>query len=239
MLSAIGSPEHTNNMSTEMNASARRRVLVWDLPTRLFHWMLVALVAIAWSTGGARSWFSVHTLAGFGIAILVLSRIAWGFVGSPHSRFRDFVSGPAAAMEHARALGRLRPPRALGHNPLGGWMVLALLGVLAVVVGTGMFAGGRHIAGPLAAQLSPGVAHAVKEVHELLVNLLLVLVAGHLGGVAVESLLTRENLVRSMLTGLKWVPVEEAMADAPPPAHWWRAALVLVCASGLVWLLVS
>lgn len=239
MLGAIESPEHAKDMSTEMNASAQHRVLVWDLPTRLFHWSLVALVATAWSTGGIQSWFTVHKFAGFGIAILVLFRLAWGFVGSRHSRFRDFVSPPAVAMEHARELGRLRPPRTLGHNPLGGWMLLALLGCLAVTAGSGMFAAGRDIAGPLAAQLSPAVAHAVKEAHELCANLLLVLIAGHLGGVVVETLLTRENLVHAMLTGFKHAPLEVVADDAPPPAPWWRAALVLVCASGLIWMLVS
>ena len=112
-------------------------VLVWDLPTRLFHWMLVLLVALAWVTGEAEgSMFTVHKLAGYGVAVLLVFRVIWGFAGSGHSRFSDFVRPWREVLAHIKGMISLRPARTVGHNPLGGWMALLLLLVLAAQVGT-------------------------------------------------------------------------------------------------------
>jgi cytochrome b len=216
-------------------------VLVWDVPTRLFHWTLVLLVALAWVTGdGEGSMFTVHQLAGYGVAVLLVFRVIWGFAGSRHSRFSDFVRPWPEVLAHIRGMLSLRPARTLGHNPLGGWMALLLLLVLAAQVGTGLFASDDDLGGPLAGAVSSGTAHAIAELHEGLSGALLGLIALHVIGVLVESLLTRDNLVRAMITGHKAVTSGEAEGErhaAVAPA--WLAAVTLGAASGLVWMIVA
>lgn len=216
-------------------------VLVWDAPTRLFHWMLVFLVALAWTTGEAEgSLFLVHQLAGYGVAALLLFRVIWGFTGSRHSRFGDFVRPWHEVLAHVKNVLRLRPTRTLGHNPLGGWMALLLLLVLAAQVGTGLFASEDGLGGPLAGAVSSGTAHAITELHEGLSGALLGLIGLHVVGVLVESVLTRDNLVRAMITGRKDVlPGEAGAGERSVFAPVWLAALALGTASGIVWMVVA
>jgi cytochrome b len=222
-------------------APAPSTVLVWDTPTRLFHWTLVLLVALAWVTGETeRSMFTVHQLAGYGVAVLLVFRIIWGFAGSRHSRFSDFVRPWREVLAHIRGMLSLRPTRTLGHNPLGGWMALLLLLVLAAQVGTGLFASDDGLGGPLAGALSSGTAHAIAELHEGLSGALLGLIALHVLGVLVEALLTRDNLVRAMITGRKAVTPSEAEGGRHAAvAPTWLAAVVLGTASGIVWMIVA
>jgi cytochrome b len=216
-------------------------LLVWDVPTRLFHWLLVLLVALAWVTGEAEgSMFTVHQLAGYGVAVLLVFRVIWGFVGSRHSRFSDFVRPWREVFAHIRGMLSLRPARTLGHNPLGGWMALVLLLVLAAQVGTGLFASDDGLGGPLAGTVAAGTAHAIAELHEGLSGALLGLIGLHIIGVLVESLLTRDNLVRAMITGRKAATPGEAEAgQSAAVAPGWLAALVLATASGIVWMVVA
>jgi cytochrome b len=216
-------------------------LLVWDVPTRLFHWLLVLLVALAWVTGEAEgSMFTVHQLAGYGVAVLLVFRVIWGFVGSRHSRFSDFVRPWREVFAHIRGMLSLRPARTLGHNPLGGWMALVLLLVLAAQVGTGLFASDDGLGGPLAGTVAAGTAHAIAELHEGLSGALLGLIALHVMGVLVESLLTHDNLVRAMITGRKAVTPGEAEAgQSSAVAPGWLAALALATASGITWMMVA
>ena len=215
-------------------------VLVWDVPTRLFHWTLVFLVALAWVTGDAEGTiFAVHKLAGYGVAVLLAFRVIWGFAGSRHSRFSEFVRPWPEVLAHIKGMLSLRPARTLGHNPLGGWMALVLLLVLAAQVTTGLFASDDGLGGPLAGALAAGTAHAIAELHEGFSGALLGLIALHVIGVLVESLLTRDNLVRAMITGRKTVTpgAEAGYGAALAPA--WLAALALGAASGMVWMIVA
>ena len=221
--------------------AAPSTVHVWDAPTRLFHWTLVFLVALAWLTGEAvGSVFLVHTLAGYGVAVLLVFRIIWGFAGSRHSRFADFVRPWREVVAHLRGVLSLRPARTLGHNPLGGWMTLLLLLVLAAQVGTGLFASDDGLGGPLAGALSSGTAHAIAELHEGLSGALLGLIGLHEVGVLVVCLKTRDNLVRAMITGRKMVtPGGAAAGQNAALAPTWLAALALGTASGIVWMIVA
>jgi len=223
------------------NDLASSSILVWDVPTRLFHWLLVFLVALAWITGESEgSMFTVHKLAGYGVAVLLVFRVIWGFAGSRHSRFSDFVRPWREVFAHIKGMLSLRPARTLGHNPLGGWMALLLLLVLAAQVGTGLFAADDGLGGPLAGAVSSGTAHAVAELHEGLSGALLGLLGLHIIGVLVESLLTRDNLVRAMITGRKALTPGEAEAgQSAAVAPGWLAALVLATASGIVWIVVA
>jgi cytochrome b len=200
---------------THASESERRDVAIWDLPTRLFHWSLVALVGcnlfLISPRGGLHT--LVHFVAGFAIAGLLLFRILWGFIGSPRSRFGDFLLPWRSVRAYAARLVRLEPPPSIGHNPLGGWMVGALLVTLIAMVGTGLFAAGRRATGPFAHLLSAPLAQAMRDVHSLVSSLLIGLLALHVAGVLVDWLLTRENLVKAMITGRKSLGVEEAARE--------------------------
>lgn len=194
-----------------------RAVAVWDLPTRLFHWLLVVAVVVSYMTGGEEgSWFVVHTLSGYAVAVLLLFRLVWGFIGSPRSRFADFVHGGSSVRDYAKRLARLDPPRFVGHNPLGGWMVLAMLVVLVGTVITGLFSGEEDGPGSLLLPLiaAPG-GEGFGEVHETLGNLIIVLACAHILGVFVDWFLTGDNLVRAIITGNKVLDADAASRERP------------------------
>lgn len=166
-------------------------VPVWDRFVRVFHWSLVALVLIEYlTTDDART---LHHLAGYAVLGLVGARVVWGMIGSRHARFTSFVAGPRAVLAYLHALRQGNTPRHLGHNPAGGAMIVALLGLLVVVAGSGWLSETDTFFGV------PWVDH----LHHISAHLLLVLIGLHLCGVIVSSWLHRENLVLAMLTGRK------------------------------------
>jgi cytochrome b len=201
-------------------------VKVWDPLVRLFHWSLVAAFAIAWLSGDEES--RLHELAGYAVIGLVLVRIVWGFVGTRYARFSNFVYRPSTVLGYAREMLIAKPKHYLGHNPLGGMMILALLVSLLAAGVTGLaLQGAEQGTGPFAS-LAAGttlampsvIAKAVadddddedegneeiwEELHEFFANLTLLLVALHITGVIIGSLVHRENLVRAMFTGRKRV----------------------------------
>lgn len=190
---------------------AERSVHVWDLPTRIFHWALLALVATAWATGGEEgAAFTIHRLAGEAIAGLIVFRVAWGFMGGERARFADFAAGPARVLAHVRDLFSPAPKRSLGHNPLGGVAVFLLLGVVIAIVVTGLFASGDDAAGPFARMAPFDTADA----HEALFRVLQGLVALHVLGVIIESVVTKDGLLPAMITGRKRRRADEPGADA-------------------------
>lgn len=191
-----------------------RQVAIWDLPTRVFHWSLVAAVALCYATGGEEGrWFAVHLLSGYAIAALLAFRLVWGFVGSPRSRFNDFLRGWPAVRDYAGTLVRLRPKHFVGHNPLGGWMVAAIILALLGSVSTGLVSGEPgEAAGPLLGVLvRVGSGEAVAEGHELLGNSVLVLAVVHVAAVLLDWALTGENLIPAMVHGRK--RLDDAAAD--------------------------
>lgn len=206
-----------------------RKVDVWDVPTRLFHWGLATLVVVAWLTGEEEGAAVVHRLAGEAVAGLLVFRLAWGFIGGEHARFADFAAGPSAIAAHARDLFRKDCKRHLGHNPLGGVFVFLLLINLAIVVATGLFSGGEDNAGPFA-----GVwGLELSEVHEPAFRVLQTLVAIHILGVVVESWKARDALVPAMITGRKTRRADEPGEDAR------RAGFIALLAAADLGLAVS
>jgi cytochrome b len=179
-------------------------VRVWDPFVRLFHWMLVLLFTLAYVTG--EDVLSLHVNAGYAVFGLVMLRVLWGFMGTPHARFSDFVYRPSRVLAYLKDTLALRAHRYLGHNPAGGAMILLMLASLLLVSVTGFAVYGLDKgAGPLAALAGSGefLEEALEEVHEFFANLMVLLVAVHITGVIAESLIHRENLVKSMLTGRK------------------------------------
>ena len=213
---------------------AGRWVKVWDLPTRLFHWVLVLLVAVGVFTGfvAPEWWMGVHVWAGYGLVALMVFRLVWGIFGSEYSRVVSFIYPPRDTFEHLRGLLLLRPPHYVGHNPTGALMVFALTGVLIALVVTGLLVlGGEEKQGPLAAVIGYSVGSAAKRVHLWLTILLLAMVACHIVGVVAESVLTHDNLVRAIVTGWKKLP-PTAPVPTPRSARPVLAVAVLVVLAG-------
>lgn len=195
-------------------------VRIWDPVVRVFHWGLVVAVAVAWLS--AEEWGDLHAIAGYVVAGLLAVRLVWGVVGSKFARFAQFLRGPSAVLSYLRDLTVGRERRYLGHNPAGAAMILALLAVLAGAAWTGWlldepqrFAGlpalPRVVAPAFADEDEYGEygeygAEVVEELHEVLANGLLLLIAVHVGGVILASFRHRENLVRAMITGEKRAP---------------------------------
>jgi len=200
------------------------KIKVWDIAVRIFHWSLVVFFFVAYSTGDDES--RIHVYAGYGVSALVAFRILWGFAGTKHAQFSDFIYGPAATLRYARSFISLRPIHYFGHNPLGGWMIIALLLCLIAVCWSGLEAYGEQGQGPLATHGTSFVSSAVanghererrsergrrqekeefwKEIHEVLSNLALLLVFLHVvGGALIGSAIHRENLIKAMITGYK------------------------------------
>lgn len=205
-------------------ARTTREIKVWDPLVRIFHWSLVAAFTIAYLSED--DWQALHVWAGYTVAGLVAFRLVWGFIGSEHARFRDFVYGPAAVFSYLKDLVSFRAKRYIGHSPAGGAMAIALLISLAATTLTGMkLYAVEENAGPFAAiqmeNVSPvstayadedeygyegaegGDEELWEELHEFFANFTLLLIFLHIGGVVVSSLAHGENLPRSMITGRK------------------------------------
>jgi cytochrome b len=223
-----------------MRRSSGTATPVWDLPTRIFHWSLVVLVGLNLFLVSPRGGTStvIHLVAGYLVAGLLLFRLAWGFIGSPHSRFADFVRGWPTVRAYAARLRRLDPPHSVGHNPLGGWMIVILLAALVVMVLTGLSASGRAAIGPLAPLFPVGWTALLGQIHQLMGNLLIGLVVIHVAGVAVDWLLTGDNLVAAMWHGRKSLSRDLATTERPA-ARLLHALLVGVVAMAFVLWLVA
>ena len=189
-------------------------IKVWDAPVRLFHWLLVALVALSVSTGylggNLMQW---HIRSGCAILGLLIFRLLWGFAGSGTARFASFVRGPRAALGYARGLFSRRPSHTPGHNPLGGWMVMLLLASALLQAGTGLFSNDDIATeGPLYDKVSKATSDAITAVHTTNAVVLLALIGLHVAAVLFYLWYKRENLLWPMFSGVKRV---RAQALAP------------------------
>ncbi|MCA9091457.1 MAG: cytochrome b/b6 domain-containing protein [Planctomycetaceae bacterium] len=176
---------------TAGDKTASRAISVWDVPTRVFHWLLVCCVAIGWLTGGSGSRW--HETIGFMVAGLVLFRLIWGIVGTRHALFSSFIFSPSATYRYLNDLIGHRARRYIGHNPAGALMVFALLGVLASLCATGMM---------MQSDAFFGVSW-VERTHKAASTILICLIPLHVVGVFISSALHRENLLFAMLSGQK------------------------------------
>ncbi len=199
------------------------KILVWDWPVRLGHWLMVGGFIVAWLTAESETFRLVHALSGGVVVAVALFRLPWGFIGSRYARFIDFVRGPDSVVAYLRSLIRLEPEHHTGHNPAGGWaiMLLLALGIATGLVGWAMY---NEIGGEW-----------LEDLHEGLASTMLTVVFIHVAGVISGSLLHGENLVRAMLTGHKQGSPEQAIASARPlaaifllawvaAASWWLAS---------------
>ncbi len=196
-----------------------QKILVWDWPTRIGHWLMAAAFLVAYLTGESEEWRLVHVWAGGTLAGVIAFRLVWGLIGSRHARFASFVRAPGAAFSYLLSLLRGRPDHYTGHNPAGGLVILLLLALGLGTAATGW----------LAYQSSD--VEWLEEAHEVVVNLMLTVVFIHLAGVLVGSIAHRENLPRAMVTGYKRGALEEAIASARA----WAVPVLLACAVMAAW----
>jgi cytochrome b len=198
---------------------------VWDLPTRLFHWTLVVLVGLSWWSA-ENDQQDLHLYLGYGVLSLLLFRIGWGVAGSSTARFSSFVRGPGAVVRYVR--DRFHWPL-VGHAPLGALSVLALLAMLFVIVGTGLFAADEDglFSGPLAYLVSVGVSDTMTGLHEELFDVLLVLIGLHVAAILLYRLALGRNLLGPMITGKAEL---EPGVEPMRPGKWWVALICVVAA---------
>jgi cytochrome b len=180
-----------NTTSASPVEQPARPVLVWDWPVRVFHWLMVLSFAGAYLTAENERWRLLHLTLGYTMAGLVVFRLVWGWVGTHHARFANFVRGPSAVVRHVRELLSRQHAAPVGHNPAGAWAILGMLALTLAVAATGW------------ATINELGGEWLADGHEVVANLMLTLVVVHIGGVVVSSWLQRENLVRAMITGYK------------------------------------
>ncbi len=211
---------------------AMRWVKVWDAPTRLFHWGVVLLLILSWVTQD-QQWMGWHLLSGYCLMALLMFRLAWGVVGSETSRFVRFLRSPLAALAHLRHIGRREADGEVGHNAAGGWMVLALLGLLCAQVATGLCANDDVLTqGPLADWVGKANSDWLSGLHARIFLVIEVAVGLHVLAVLVYAALKRQDLVRPMLSGWKRLPEGVRAPVLRSPV---LAAAVLGMAAGVVW----
>ena len=194
--------------------------LVWDLPVRVFHWLLVLCFAGAWITAESEHWRLVHVTLGYTMAGLLAFRVLWGLVGTRHARFASFVRGPRAVLGYLKSLVGRNPEHHTGHNPAGALAIVGLLALTAVTAASG-FATYDELGGEW-----------LEDLHEGAANAMMLLVVVHVLGVVVSSFVHKENLVRSMFTGRKPVPADQGIRRAWAPL----AAALLAAVLGFWWL---
>lgn len=177
------------------------RTALWDGPTRLFHWSLVIGIVTAWLSAGKS--MEVHKLAGYAVMGLIVFRLWWGVAGGSTARFASFVKGPKTTLAYVAGLGSRKPGETAGHNPLGAWSVVAMLALILVQAGLGLFAtdiDGLE-SGPLSDRVDFDTGRLFSEWHELAFRALQGLIGLHLAAIAFYAVWKRENLIGAMITG--------------------------------------
>jgi cytochrome b len=194
-------------------------IRVWDWPVRVFHWSLAACVFIAFFTGESERWRLWHQTLGYVAGGLLAFRLVWGFIGTRHARFASFIKSPQAFLTYVKSLRHDNPEHHVGHNPVGGLAVLLLMGMTAITV----FSGWLLVGGA-----APGWQ---EDLHEVAANTLMLLVGVHVLGVLLSSKQHKENLVCSMLNGLKSGPTAMEIHSS----WWWLALVMVVAMAGFIW----
>ena len=217
MKTVSASPAET--LPAALGASPRN-VLVWDVPVRVFHWLMVLSFAGAYLTAESERWRLLHVTLGYTMGGLVAFRLVWGLIGTRHARFASFIKGPAAIVRYVRSVLGERPEHHLGHNPAGALAIVLMLAMAVAVTASGW---------ALYNDLS---GEWLEELHEVAANLMLAVIGVHVAAVLISSRLHRENLVAAMIDGRKAGAPKDGVRSA------WRSVgvLMLVAVLGFWWL---
>ncbi len=177
------------------------KTFIWDLPLRIFHWGLVALVSYAWISVEILENLDHHFYSGYGILALLIFRVIWGFVGPEHARFRSFIKSPSHLIKYLRG----NTPESGGHNPLGALSVISMLLVLLVQAVSGLFSDDEYYYfGPLTSLVSSETVGIMSNFHHLNSNIIWTLIAIHLLAIIFYELVKKQRLIMAMITGYKW-----------------------------------
>jgi cytochrome b len=219
-------------MSLETAPGSTTAPLVWDLPLRVFHWLLVLAVAGSFATHYAGiEWFEWHRRLGYATCVLVVFRCVWGFAGTRHARFRSFLQPPRAIIDYLVGTG---PYPAAGHNPVGGLSVLVFLAVLGLQAGTGLFANDEIAnAGPFYGWITQETSNRLTRLHALNANALLAVIGLHLLAVAWYDLARRRGLTRAFWSGRK-----PGAGEPIRSSRSWRAIVIALLLAGVLALAV-
>ena len=237
-----GDRRYCDNLASETSdtgqvlGTAPRIVLVWDIFIRVFHWLIVALVAAAYATWRL-NWMAWHGWVSDAVLALMLFRLSWGFFGGETARFSRFLTSPRTVLQHLKHALRREPDHQVGHNPAGGWMVLILLALLLVETLTGLYvANDMADEGPLTEMVPAWAANAIASSHAIVWDALLAAIALHVLVIAGFAAIKGQNLLRPMITGTKVMATTVAEPRAGGPA---RAALLLLACAVVTALLVN
>ena len=220
------------------NDPQKNWVEVWDIPTRLFHWLLMILVTVCFVTaklgGNAMTY---HISSGLGVLGLLIFRLIWGIIGSQTARFSQFIRSPMAAWRYGRSLMKNNPLLYLGHNPLGGWSILAMLLALLLQATTGLFANDEIFThGPLYAWVSDATSSELTNIHLINQGVILGLVSLHILAVIFYFWVKHENLILPMITGRKsGMHFQKTQIKTPPMG----VALLALAFSALIVYLIG
>lgn len=223
-------------MEDKGTGSTATRVRAWDLPTRLFHWLLVLLFMAAYFTRKNSDNLAWHKWTGYAILVLIVFRILWGFAGSSTARFSSFAYGPSTSLRYAFDFLLRRPRRFLGHNPLGGLVVFVILGLVAAQGVLGLFSYDDHDSidgGPLSGRIGEGLMVSLTAWHIWLFYILLYVIIAHIAANLLYLVWKGENLVGPMITGRKR-PADFEDEPSAQIAPLWRALVCLALAAVIV-----
>lgn len=220
---------------TETSSAEAKRV-VWDLPVRLTHWLIAALVLFSWWTSEINN-LQWHSWSGYALLVLIIFRVYWGFFGSSTARFSHFLKGPKAIFSYAKQLFSRSSPATVGHNPLGALSAIALWLVLLIQIVLGLFSEDVDglASGPMSYMVSFDTGRWAAQTHDWMFNVLLLFIGLHIAAVLFYLVYKKHNLITPMITGRRSVE----SAEAPRIAPLWQALVGLVLAGALVWALLS
>ena len=227
----------TPHSTTPSATNTPRRVKVWDLPIRLFHWLLVLGIFAMWLTADVLDRLGLHMVIGLALIGLIVFRLVWGFIGSDTARFRQFVKCPRSVLRYLR-----EPKRGvwLGHNPLGALSVLALLASLIVQLITGLFANDQiYNEGPLSDYVSERSQDLFSAIHQINFYVLLGLIGLHLLAIAYYQIKKKEPLVAAMISGQRELKPEDTVLNPNPRFAGWIAFLIAAALGIGAWYLMS
>ncbi|MFT6286125.1 MAG: cytochrome b [Alcanivorax sp.] len=185
------------------------KIMIWDIPTRLFHWALVAAIGYSWYAIEIKEDLEQHILSGYCILSLVLFRVIWGFVGNRYARFRSFIYPVSETLSYAKSLPTKVSKKYSGHNPMGGLSVLAMLLFIVIQISTGLFSTDDYYSGPLNALVSDAVAATLTDLHHLNFDIVTGLLVLHIGAIIFYRLYKKEKLVAAMFSGKKYAAADQ------------------------------
>lgn len=216
-------------------------IRVWDIPTRVFHWLLTISFVIAYVTNWlGTSYFTYHLWSGYFVIILVAFRILWGILGTHYAQFSNFLHHPIETLRYARHFAGKKAKTYAGHNPLGSWMVILLLAVLLIQAATGLFSNDEIFnAGPLYGYVSHDLSLALTGLHKELFYWILGAVALHIAAVLFYLFVKRENLIKPMITGKKPAIKYEGARSITSSKVWLALVLVVIISAALATVIVT